>query len=125
MLNTSQLVHILLMILKISIYVCAIIILCDAIKQMNEKVNNEQDNPEIGEAVLQKKSKISIVWLLPLIALIIGGWLVYKSIAEGDIEIHVHFDSGSGLVAGKTEVKYEGISIGVVQDFHLDEDPRV
>jgi paraquat-inducible protein B len=87
-------------------------------------MDNGSNNSEsgIGAAVVEKSSRFSIVWLLPLIAVAIGGWLAYKGIVEGDIIVHIQFDTGAGLTVGKTEVKYEGISIGVVKEISLDSD---
>lgn len=69
-----------------------------------------------------RQSSISFIWLLPLIALVISGWLIYKNFIEEDFAIKIHFDSGSGLVAGKTKLKHKGVHIGVVSKFQLDDD---
>ena len=34
------------------------------------------------EAVVKVKKQFSIVWVVPLVALLIGGWLAYKAISE-------------------------------------------
>ncbi len=66
------------------------------------------------------KNKISIVWILPVIAACIGGWLLYKSIVDAPISITIEFDSGEGIQAGKTMVRYEGLEIGKVTDIELN-----
>lgn len=57
---------------------------------------------------------ISIVWLIPVVALLVGGWLVHKTLAEQGPTIEIHFKSASGLQAGKTRVKFLDVEIGQV-----------
>ncbi|MEZ5528342.1 MAG: MlaD family protein [Porticoccaceae bacterium] len=80
------------------------------------------DNEEFPIPEVRPRRGISIVWLLPFIAVAIGAWLVFQSIVEGDIEAYLKFPSGEGLVAGKTEVKYQGITVGVVREFRVAPD---
>ncbi|NPA24390.1 MAG: MCE family protein [Deltaproteobacteria bacterium] len=70
--------------------------------------------------VIKKKKGISPIWILPILALLIGGWLLYTSIRDAGIPIIVHFANAEGITAGKTKVIYKGIPIGVVQDITVD-----
>ena len=58
---------------------------------------------------------MSIVWLVPLVAVLIGGWLAYKSITEKGPLITVNFQNANGLEAGKTKVKFKNVEVGVVE----------
>ncbi|MFC3150430.1 intermembrane transport protein PqiB [Litoribrevibacter euphylliae] len=78
------------------------------------------DKKEIATAVVHEKEGWSIYWLLPIIAVLIAGWLVYKNLVEGDIEIQVSLDSATGIVEGKTELKYQGITIGILESYEID-----
>ena len=69
----------------------------------------------------QKKRGISIVWLVPLLALAVGGWLVYKAITEKGPTITITFKSAAGLEAGKTKIKYKDVELGQVVSIDLDE----
>lgn len=71
-------------------------------------------------------SNWSAIWVLPLIALLIGGWLAWRAYSEAGIQIEVVFVSGEGIQAGKTEVIYKGMSVGKVVSLALDrgEDSR-
>ncbi len=71
-----------------------------------------------------RREGISAVWLVPLIALLFGGWLLFKSISERGVFITVQFENGDGLVVGKTQVKYKGLVIGTVKGFDTSEDLR-
>jgi paraquat-inducible protein B len=66
-------------------------------------------------------SNWSAIWVLPLIALLIGGWLGWRAYNEAGIMIQVMFETGEGLQAGKTEVIYKGMSIGKVTALELDD----
>lgn len=66
-------------------------------------------------------SNWSFIWVLPIIALLIGGWLVWRSYDQAGVEIHVVFATGEGLTAGKTEVVFKGMPVGKVKDLALDE----
>ena len=59
----------------------------------------------IPDIVVETKQGISIVWLIPLVAAAIGGWLAYKTITEKGPTITITFKEGEGLEAGKTKVK--------------------
>lgn len=66
-------------------------------------------------------SNWSAIWVLPLIALLIGGWLAWRAYSEAGVEIQILFESGEGIQAGKTEVIFKGMSIGKVVALALDE----
>ncbi|MBA4233639.1 MULTISPECIES: PqiB family protein [Ralstonia] len=64
----------------------------------------------------------SIVWLVPLIAALIGLALVAKTIAEKGPVVTVTFSNAEGLEAGKTKVKYKDVEIGTIQAISLTPD---
>ncbi len=65
---------------------------------MTQDNNNITPSRQIPEAVVKaKKSSISIVWVVPLVALLIGGWMIYKAISEKGPEISISFISAEGL----------------------------
>lgn len=79
------------------------------------------DNPSIAIAQERKPRRFSFVWILPVIAMIIGGWLIYSNFIEKDLIIKIHFESGAGLMAGKTQVKHKGVLVGQVKRFRLND----
>lgn len=72
-------------------------------------------------AKVRPASNWSAIWVLPLIALLIGGWLAWRAYSQAGIEIQVIFESGEGIQAGKTEIIYKGMSIGKVKALALDD----
>lgn len=65
-------------------------------------------------------SNLSAIWVLPLIALLIGGWLAWRAYSDAGIQIELIFASGEGIQAGKTELMYKGMAVGKVTDISLD-----
>lgn len=64
----------------------------------------------------------SLIWIIPLIALLIGLSLVVKSVLETGPTIQVSFRTADGLIAGKTTVRYKQVNIGLVRHIELSED---
>jgi len=88
---------------------------------------NPSDKPEgeqqIPEAVLEPESKgFPVVWLLPLVALLVGGWLWFKTISEQGPEIVIRFQTAEGIEEGKTQVKYRDVNVGQVKEVLFPED---
>ncbi|NUT76339.1 MCE family protein [Pseudomonas sp. C1C7] len=77
---------------------------------------------DLPVAKTRPASNWSAIWVLPLIALIIGGWLGWRAYNETGIEIQVRFESGEGIQANKTEVVYKGMSVGKVKTLKLDDE---
>ena len=57
-----------------------------------------------------------MVWLIPLVALMIGGWLTFKYLHEKGTVIQIEFSSADGLVAGKTKIKFKDVVVGIVDE---------
>ncbi|MBE8167059.1 MAG: MCE family protein [Shewanella sp.] len=71
-----------------------------------------------------KKKLFSPVWLLPIVALILGIWLIIRGIHDAGIEINIHFPNATGIEIGKTLVKYQGVVVGKVTDIAIEPDLR-
>lgn len=82
-----------------------------------------QENPASPtEARIKTKRRISPFWLLPVIALLIAGWLVWGSYEDRGNSITIDFMSADGIVAGRTPIRYQGVEVGTVQDIRLSDD---
>jgi len=76
----------------------------------------------LPSADVQAKSRFSLIWLIPLIAALIGSWLAYKYYSERGTIITIIFDQASGIEARKTPVKYKDIEVGMVRKVSLSPD---
>jgi len=79
---------------------------------------------DIPEAVPVQRRGISIVWLIPLVAALIGLWVAYQAYSEIGPTITISFMSAEGLEAGKTKVKYKDVEVGQVEEISLQKDLR-
>ncbi len=77
---------------------------------------------ELPEAVVARQGRVSIVWLIPLVALAIGGWLAYTAWSGQGPTISIAFKSAAGLQAGKTKVKFKDVDVGTVTTIEVAED---
>ncbi|HBE9077711.1 PqiB family protein [Serratia fonticola] len=85
----------------------------------------QQETPNTPtEARVKNKRRISPFWLLPFIALLIAGWLVYTNYQESGNSVTIDFQSAAGIVAGRTPVRYQGVEVGTVQSISLSKDLR-
>ncbi|NBC12522.1 MAG: MCE family protein [Gammaproteobacteria bacterium] len=76
----------------------------------------------LPQARVVRRGRPSLVWLLPVIALAVGGWLVVKTLAEQGPSVSIDFENAAGLHAGKTKVKYKDVDIGTVTRIDVSTD---
>ena len=89
---------------------------------MNAENNHEPDLSDLPQAEVQTKKQISIVWLIPIVAVLIGGWLAYKGLSEKGPMVTISFESAEGLEAGKTKVRYKDVELGQVESIRFNVD---
>ena len=83
----------------------------------------EQYEHMIKEAVWQKKKKgISTVWIVPIVALVIGAWLFFQAMSEKGPEVKIIFKSAAGIQEGKTVIKYKDVEVGKVTGVTFSKD---
>jgi paraquat-inducible protein B len=89
-------------------------------------MTEQKDGPPSAAAaaapVIKRKRTLSIVWLVPMVAVLIGAWLVFKAVTEKGPTITISFQSAEGLEAGKTKIKYKDVELGKVTAVDLSED---
>ncbi len=70
----------------------------------------------------KRRSTFSLVWIVPLLAVIIGAWLAWKTISEKGPTFVIQFKTAEGLEAGKTRIKYKSVDVGTVETIELSRD---
>lgn len=88
---------------------------------IDERSSSSDPQPETP-TVRKGWGRFSIIWLVPLVALIVGGWLLWRDIVSKGPEITVTFESAEGLTAGKTAVRYRDVDVGQVTEINLAQD---
>ncbi len=86
--------------------------------------NAEPQLPSGGypAAAVSAKRGFSVVWLVPIVAALVALWLVYKNISETGPTVQIKFETGEGLVAGKTKIRFRDVEIGVVTNVDLEKE---
>ncbi|MGE4481818.1 intermembrane transport protein PqiB [Acidocella sp.] len=81
----------------------------------------ETPSPTPPRAKLRRQS-FQMVWLVPIVAAIIAGYLGYRTIMEQGPLLTLTFTSADGLQAGQTQVKYKAVALGTVESIDLAKD---
>ena len=76
----------------------------------------------MAEPVFRKSRGFSLVWLVPLVAAGIGIWLAVTTVLGKGPTIEVTFVTAGGLEAGKTQVKFRDVTVGLVEDVRVAPD---
>ncbi|MDO5638616.1 MAG: intermembrane transport protein PqiB [Neisseria sp.] len=88
---------------------------------------SNENNPSLKPvpARVQKTNVFaSVVWLIPLIALIAGGWLLMQNIRNTGPEITLLMDSADGIEVNNTVIKVLSVDVGRVTRIKLREDQK-
>jgi len=81
---------------------------------IDKQLDNKKVQANMTSADVVPRQGISVIWFIPFIALIFGGWLGIKAISEQGVFITIEFENGSGIIPKKTEVRYKGLVTGIV-----------
>ncbi|WP_434359175.1 intermembrane transport protein PqiB [Parasalinivibrio latis] len=73
-------------------------------------------------ADVRTTKKFSAVWIIPLISLTVGIWMLYQYVSNQGTEITLTVQTAEGIEAGKTEIKARSVKVGVVTKVSLSED---
>lgn len=65
---------------------------------------------------------LPLVWIVPIVALAVGGWMVVREFQNRGPEITIDFAAGRGVEPRKTALEYLGVSVGTVTSVDLKED---
>ena len=72
--------------------------------------------------VVKKGRRLSPIWIIPILAAVLGLWLAWKYYAARGPEITVRFETAEGIVGGKTPVLCKNVTIGTVDKVRLTKD---
>ncbi|TKJ82449.1 mammalian cell entry protein [Pseudomonas sp. CFBP13509] len=88
--------------------------------------SHSTDTPQApgSPAIKTRRFSVSLVWIVPIVAVLVGISLVVHSVLQQGPTITLNFKTGSGLIANKTEVKYRNVVIGQVTDVALSDDQK-
>jgi len=90
----------------------------------DETVTPETAAPDIPDALVDRRRRRSsqLIWLIPIVALIVGLSLAIHAYLEKGPVITISFTSGEGIEEGKTKIKYKDVQIGLVRSVTIAQD---
>jgi paraquat-inducible protein B len=82
--------------------------------------------PALPEPVLARQNRLhlSLVWIVPIVAVVVGAVLVVRALLQAGPEITIEFRSGEGIEPGRTEVRFKEVVVGRVKSVALGADRR-
>ena len=85
-------------------------------------MTNLAEQRTLPHAATHRSRRVSIIWIVPAVAVAIGAWLAWDTLSKEGPTIKVSFDSGEGLQAGQSQLKYKDIVFGTVKSLELAPD---
>ena len=85
----------------------------------------ESESEDFDEPQVQRARRVSWFWVLPLVAAVLGLWLVKRHFDDMGEIIKVSLPSAAGLSVGKTEVRCRAVKIGQLEKIDLTENLEV
>lgn len=87
-------------------------------------MSDPHDPPEVTEElpkakVKERKWNFPVVWVVPVVAAIVAGYLIYDRVHAYGPMITITFKDASGLRIDQTPIKYRGVLLGVVTALEL------
>ncbi len=77
---------------------------------------------KLNSASVRNASKVSPIWIIPIVALLIAAWLAFRSWQAQGTEIEILFDSASGIAVGATQIRLKDVPVGKVTKVRLSSD---
>ncbi|MCG8428704.1 MAG: intermembrane transport protein PqiB [Chromatiales bacterium] len=82
----------------------------------------QQEHPELEHPnIAPQRRRISSIWILPLVALLIGLWMVYYNWSQQGPLITISFVNAEGIEPTHTKVKTRNVEVGLVEQVALNE----
>lgn len=73
-------------------------------------------------AATLRRRRFSPIWLVPIVAAGLAGWLGWKTLIERGPTITITFESADGIEAGRTRVMYKNVALGLVESVDFSDD---
>jgi paraquat-inducible protein B len=86
--------------------------------------NVPEDDLPLAVADVPRTKRLPFIWVLPILVVVVGGFVVVQQkLAQGP-EIDIDFQSADGLEANKTKIRYKDVDVGDVTDIHVSKDRK-
>ncbi|MBZ5488213.1 intermembrane transport protein PqiB [Halomonas aquamarina] len=88
----------------------------------NETPTVSEQDPDLNKARPSRQTRLSPIWIVPIVAIIIGLWLVYDNYTSRGTTITLTMNNAEGIEAGNTLIRSRNVEIGLVQSVQLSDD---
>lgn len=76
----------------------------------------------VVRSAVDKKRRLSLIWAIPAVTALVGGWLAWTTLSERGPLITITFETAEGLQANQSHVRHKDVDMGVVQKVALTPD---
>ncbi len=73
-------------------------------------------------AQIKPQKQVSAIWMVPILALVMGAWMLFQYINSTGPQITLQLPTAEGIEAGKTEIRALNVKVGVITEVTLSED---
>lgn len=80
------------------------------------------EETDLNRAKAAPQTRLSPIWIVPIVAVIIGLWLVYDNYTSRGTLVTLTTTSADGIEAGSTLIRSRNVEIGLVQSVRLSDD---
>src|SRR5690554_5039427 len=87
-----------------------------------DKAAGRPSGPAAPTVKPRRPTRISWIWLVPLVAVLVGLSLLVRGWLSVGPVVTISFESAEGLEVGQTKIRYKDVVVGVVKDIRIAED---
>src|SRR5436190_127904 len=89
---------------------------------MPDDVPNNSSRSETRPVAALQRRRFSPIWLVPIVAAALTGWLGWKTLVQRGPIITVTFESADGIEAGRTRIMHRNVALGIVESVDFSDD---
>ncbi|MBT2788725.1 MULTISPECIES: intermembrane transport protein PqiB [unclassified Halomonas] len=83
---------------------------------------NPTNGQDLSKAKTSRQTRLSPIWVVPIVAIAIGLWLVYDNYASRGTLVTLTMENAEGIEAGNTLIRSRNVEVGRVQSVRLSDD---
>ena len=89
---------------------------------MSDRLPGPPQPTAVVRSGIVHKRRWSLIWAIPIVTVIIGGWLAWRTISNRGPVITITFETAEGLQANQSHVRHKDVDMGVVEKVALTSD---
>ncbi len=85
-------------------------------------MSDTSEPPALPQSSARRARRVSVIWLVPLVAIAIGAWLAWDTLSKQGPTITISFETAEGLQPGQSQLKFKDVVFGTVKGVALNSD---